>query len=107
MTRLFIDDVRFPEADGDGNDWDIVRSSAEAILYVTKYGVPNYISLDHDLGGDDTSIVFINWLTDRLIDGDEKLPQNFAYAVHSQNPVGAENIRSKMNQILLHFGGYY
>lgn len=89
---MFIDDERLPP---EGN-WAIVRSSDEAIEYVQDWGVPNFISFDHDLGGTDTSIRFINWLIAQHLD--EKL-QTFPteYYVHSQNPVGAENIRSLMD----------
>jgi len=104
MKKLFIDDERFPP--GDGKGWDIVRSSAQAIQYVSKNGMPDIISFDHDLGGDDTAVIFINWLTEQLIDGNVTIPPYFSFEVHSQNPIGANNIRGKMNQLLLHFGGY-
>jgi hypothetical protein len=97
--RLFIDDERFPVDD----DWVIVRSSSEAIDMVISKGIPSRISFDHDLGGDDTSIVFINWLIDHLLDNNLKLPYVFSFYVHSQNPIGKENIISKMTQIEEHF----
>lgn len=88
--RMFIDDERFPAA-GSG-DWVIVRSSAEAIQCVQSRGVPDFVSYDHDLGADDTSMKFIAWMIDSYLDGDIKdFPVN--YDVHSQNPVGARNIR--------------
>jgi hypothetical protein len=101
MIKLFIDDERFPP--NDGTEWIVVRSSAEAKNFVKKFGIPDFISFDHDLGGEDTSIVFINWLTDELIEGRLQFPTEFQYYVHSQNPVGVKNIESKMNQLLKHF----
>lgn len=97
--KLFIDDERFPVTD----DWVIVRTSQEAIDTLLARGFPSFISFDHDLGGDDTSIVFINWLTDELIEGRLDIPKFFDYYVHSQNCIGAENIRSKMDQLMRHF----
>jgi hypothetical protein len=97
--KLFIDDERFPVSD----DWVIVRTSQEAIDYVREHGFPTFISFDHDLGGDDTSIVFINWLTEQLIDLHLTIPKNFDYYVHSQNSVGVVNIRSKIEQLIRYF----
>jgi hypothetical protein len=89
--KLFIDDERWPI--DDGTTWVIARSSADAITAVECLGVPEYISYDHDLGGDDTSIKFIWWLINAYLDKKiTTFPIN--YYVHSQNPVGAENIRS-------------
>ena len=94
--RMFIDDERFPP--NDGWDWVIVRSSAEAMKMVLDRGVPNFISYDHDLGGEDTSMVFIYCMINLYLDGDIKVfPTEFV--VHSQNPVGSRNI----NKLLLSF----
>ena len=88
--RMFIDDERFPPRDD--TTWVIVRSSAEAINCVQQHGVPQFISYDHDLGGNDTSMKFITWLIDAYLDGHIKtFPVN--YTIHSQNPVGARNIQ--------------
>lgn len=87
--NLFIDDERFPP--NDGREWVIVRSSRDAIEYVQTHGIPDYISYDHDLGGDDTSMRFIMWMVDGYLDGSlESFPVN--YTIHSQNPIGARNI---------------
>ena len=94
--KLFIDDERFPL----DTRSVVVRSSKEAIDYVKLQGVPCHIDFDHDLGGEDTSMVFINWFIEMLLDGEVKLPVSFTYAVHSQNPVGVNNIKSKMDGII-------
>jgi hypothetical protein len=87
--QMFIDDERFPPARG---DWVIVRSSEEAINTVLFAGVPDFISFDHDLGGNDTSMCFIHWLIDAHLSGEIPTFIN-GFDVHSQNPVGARNIR--------------
>lgn len=98
--KLFIDDERWPVKP----DWIIARSSHDCKCAILYYGMPNEISFDHDLGGDDTSINFINWLTDRLISGESVLPPGFVYTIHSANPVGAANICGKMDQLIQIFG---
>lgn len=97
--RLFIDDERNPVAD----DWIIARSSDEAIFLVEAEGMPSEIAFDHDLGYDDTSMKFLAWLTEQLIEGTVKFPLGFKYSVHSMNSVGARNIANRMNSLLDHF----
>ena len=97
--KLFIDDERFPVAD----DWVIARSSDEAIAMVTMNGMPTEISFDHDLGGNDTSRLFIMWMVDALLDSLITIPEDFTFSVHSQNPIGVEWIRSTMRGIISEF----
>lgn len=97
--KLFIDDERFPVKP----DWFVCRSSREAIDAVSHYGLPEFISFDHDLGGDDTSMRFIDWLLNRLLDGDITIDEPFDFTVHSQNPIGAKNIENRMRSIIKHF----
>lgn len=100
--KLFIDDERFPVENS--GEWVIVRSSQQAISEVYQKGMPSFISFDHDLGGDDTSMKFLRWLLDELLDDMIAFPEGFGYYVHSQNPVGAENIRSFMEFLIWEFG---
>ena len=97
--KLFIDDLRFPVTD----DWVVARQSGDAINIVQQNGFPQEISFDHDLGYDDTSIRFLNWIAEALMDGKLTIPENFTYSVHSQNPVGAKNIHTYMQCILKAF----
>ena len=92
--RIFIDDERFP-ADNSG-EWCIVRSSQAAIDLVILQGYPEFISFDHDLGGEDTSIKFVDWMINNTLDTGNftQFPKNFS--VHSQNPIGTKNIIGKM-----------
>ena len=101
MKKMFIDDERFPP--NDGESWVICRTSSEAIEWVKQNGIPDYISFDHDLGGEDTSRVFIKWLTDELIDGRLEFTKAFAISVHSQNPIGAKWIRETMDGLIKYF----
>ena len=97
--KMFLDDERSPITD----DWAIVRSSQEAIDHVKAYGMPVEIAFDHDLGGDDTSMVFLWWMVGELLDGNLVIPKEFTFSVHSQNPIGARNIESLMEGILYNF----
>lgn len=97
--RLFIDDERFPVTP----DWFVARNSFQAIKALELYGLPQEIAFDHDLGGQDTSIGFINALESELIDRNLKFPKGFEYTVHSQNPIGAANIISKMDSLIDYF----
>lgn len=94
--RLYIDDIRNPKGDFD----KITRNSEETINYLLRYGCPDFISFDHDLGGDDTSIIIIKWMVEMDLDmSGEFIPDNFTFNVHSANPVGAANIEG-------YLGGY-
>lgn len=103
--KLFIDDERFPK----NPDSMLARTSLDAQLMVQNYGVPVHIDFDHDLGVDRnghtmTSMDFVRWLEARIVDGYLELPKGFTFAVHSMNPIGAGNIRSRMDQLVKHFG---
>lgn len=97
QTKLYLDDLRTPTA----SDFIIVRSSNEAISYVQENGCPEFISFDHDLGGDDTAMNFVKWLVNNDLDNDGKtIPSNFTFQVHSANPVGAQNILAYLTSYL-------
>lgn len=101
---LFIDDLRDPSYVGlTGSTLDrtvVARSSASAISEVMSRGMPSDIYFDHDLGGDDTSINFVNWLIDYDMTNDVINTSNLYYHIHSSNPVGADNIRGKLEHYL-------
>lgn len=98
--KLFIDDERNPVTD----DWIIARNSSQAAEFVLFEGLPSEIAFDHDLGEDDTSIVFINWLINLMLDFKGKFPKDFTYTIHSANPIGASNIKSKMDALIMEVG---
>ena len=97
--KLFIDDERFPP--DDGTNWTVVRTSDDA-LKLCKLDCPSFISFDHDLGGDDTSMVFLHAWIDWMLDNQISLPKDFDFYVHSQNPIGAENIRNLLTSFKKH-----
>jgi len=100
--KLFLDDERDPV----GTGWTVCRSVAEAVAVVDVFGLPSYISFDHDLGDgvapvgyDNTGMGFAKWFADQVMDG-AKLPQDFDFYVHSQNIVGKRNIEGLLNNFL-------
>ncbi len=68
------------------------RSTDEAVKLVEEHGLPEYMDLDHDLGGDDRVMVFLRWLSETFPDG--PVPK---YRVHSENCVGRPAIDSFMS----------
>jgi hypothetical protein len=68
------------------------RSTDEAITLVEQHGLPEFMDLDHDLGGDDRVMIFLRWLSDRYPEG--PVPK---YRVHSENCVGRPAIESYMS----------
>lgn len=106
--KLFLDDERYPS----DNSWVIARNYHDAVWYVTNYGLPRYISFDHDLAFDHympviigkpqefTGYDFAKWFANYVMDNDLTLPEKFDFYVHSMNPVGAKNIRDYMSQWL-------
>lgn len=91
--KLFLDDVRdSPDDDG----WTIARSTAVAIQKILVRGMPKKLSLDHDLGGDDDAMRFLKelyFIWEEKGSDPETIPD---YVVHSENPVGTQNIISYM-----------
>lgn len=94
MINVFVDDVREPP--NDGEDWIIARSSKAAMQILecaSMYGDIDTISLDHDLGGDDTIEPILTWLQQAAYHRDH-LPR--VIRGHSANPVGMQ----KINQVI-------
>lgn len=97
MKRLYIDDERNPRTD---YNWCVVRTYDDAIDYILTYGLPEYISFDHDLGtpktGYDIASEIIRLDMDKLID----IPSTFTYNVHSANVCGAKNIQGILDSYM-------
>jgi hypothetical protein len=109
MWKMFLDDERWPKEDG----WRIVRCSFDAKMIVEEEGMPVEIAFDHDLGvsfndeeGEyfDTSMRFIHWMIEQHYDHGLVIPEGFRYTVHSQNPIGAHNIKELMDGFLKDIG---
>lgn len=102
---MFIDDEREPPEDG--NSWVVCRNIHEFIRHIYDNGWPNFISFDHDLGIDRMNAIRANgdMIAKELINMDMYeggMPDDFSFYVHSQNPIGAENIRARLNGYLKH-----
>lgn len=120
--NLYLDDCRLPtessfftkDHDYDKLEWVIATSYDEFVKIVIEYydinGVlPNVISFDHDLADSHYETVSIidyekyeektgfhaaKWLTEFCMEKKIDLP---TCKIHSMNSVGAENIRSYLN----------
>lgn len=119
--KLFLDDIRHNydalemlNYEIYKDKWHIVRNYDEFIKYITKNGLPDIISFDHDLADahytpkeywtdyhkskeyqdslvyeEKTGLDCAKWLINYCLDKNLKLPK---YLVHSANPVGRDNI---------------
>lgn len=81
---LYLDDLR-PTPEG----FDRVYSYEEFVDYLEREGLPDFISFDHDLGEDLSGYDCAKYLVEYCLTHKLPLPN---YQVHSQNPVGKENI---------------
>ena len=83
-VKIWVDDLREPPDDS----WTWYRTSSGVcgLLAALALGVrrpPSVMSLDHDLGDDDTTRPIVLWMCENEFWPAEVL-------VHSQNPVGVE-----------------
>lgn len=89
---LFLDDERYP-ATGGAVIPTIARNVNDAMWLIQTYGMPNHMSLDHDLGDRRMDgMDFLKTLHHFMLDNDVKFPFTFNYYIHSQNPIGAKNM---------------
>ena len=91
---LYLDDLR-PTPEG----FDRVYSYEEFVDYLERKGLPDFISFDHDLGEGLSGYDCAKYLVEYCLAHQFPLPN---YQVHSQNPVGKENIE----QLLENFRKY-
>jgi hypothetical protein len=100
MKKLYLDDIRVPKTDG----WDIVRTYEDFVEWITKNGIPDEVSFDHDLAEinydpstftetfkyhEKTVYDAAKWLCEYCWTNGLPIPK---YNVHSANPVGRDNI---------------
>ena len=93
---LYLDDIRNPQGEFDF----IARTSNEAMRIMEANDCPEFISFDHDLGGDDTAMRVVKYMVENDLDEPGWIPTNFEFNVHSANPVGAANIEGYLNAYL-------
>lgn len=95
----FLDDEREPVAKNN-IIWVIFRDGESLISMLDMVGLPDGISFDHDLGEDRMSGHDVaKEILARVVDQQLVVPVEFEFDVHSQNPIGANNIRNTMNDI--------
>ena len=88
--RLWVDDVR-PAPDG----WEWCKTSAEAILFLKNWYV-DIISLDHDLGGNDTGYKVLVYIEYQVAIEGESAPM---IEIHTANPVARERMQATVTSI--------
>ena len=82
--RLWVDDLR-PAPEG----WYWAKTSDHAIeMLILGRSDITEMSLDHDLGGHDTTRPIVSWLCDQYAAGNNYWPD--IIHVHSANPVGVQ-----------------
>lgn len=123
---LYLDDVRTPtETLPNYAPWDVVRNYNEFTEYITKNGIPDLISFDHDLADEHSNdyynqVALQGYQHPNYDDYKEKTGVDCAKfvieycqankvklnrcVVHSHNPVGARNIQEGINGFKKHMG---
>lgn len=107
--NLFIDDERWPSDVnwaswyGIRDEWTVARTWGETRTLIDTYGVPSFISFDHDLGDEQVCLngyEIAQQLVEKDMNGEWQIPPDFDFEAHSQNVCGDENIRSLLNNYL-------
>ena len=106
MYNIFLDDERFPPSQKPRNYTSpvvspmllIVRCYLDFVWLIDNYGLPKFISFDHDLGEDKTGLDCANYLVQYCLDND--LKPIFKWFIHSQNPIGKANIDGLLKNFL-------
>lgn len=89
-SKIFLDDVRQRPDD----TFIVLRNFDEFKEFIDLYGIPKFISFDHDLGAEKSGYDCAKYLVNYCLNKEYKLP---LFKVHSQNPVGRENIEKLLN----------
>ena len=90
MIKIWIDDIRTPPSEG----WVWIKSVEAAKEYITMASLYNiadiFLSVDHDAGE------YYQYGGDyiRLLDWLEETGRSYPIRIHSQNPVGVQNMRA-------------
>jgi|GEM_PF-175675 len=124
-TLLWLDDIRNPFLNNENKVPNVkgkliwVLNYEQFVEWITKFGMPDIISFDHDLADEHytpeqywsdyqaskeyqeaqsyvekTGYDCAKWLVDYCMDNDLDLP---IYFIHSANPVGADNIKGLLD----------
>lgn len=91
---LVVDDNRVLRHEDEFDDEVSYALTSAAALRELQNSVPyDVIWLDHDLGGDDTTLPVVDWLVQNPIRGPEYV------VVHTQNPVGRKRIIQALERL--------
>lgn len=111
-TYLWLDDVRDPfisiwqyqympsyEKGVDHIVW--VKNYYDFVKWVELNGIPDKVFFDHDLGPGDTPTGYdaAKWLGQYCMGNNLPVPE---FSIQSANPIGAENIRGYLNNVIKH-----
>lgn len=90
--KLWIDDVRNPPSD----KWIWAKNSFDALRIIKDnwMGI-TFISFDHDLGGDDTSVRVADFIEEQAA---MNAYRRFEWDIHSANPVGRKRLRQALEK---------
>lgn len=110
MKLLWLDDTRnpfladwllryAPEWDEDRDNVTWVKTYEEFIAWIQKWGLPEMICFDHDLGGKYDGYDAAKWLVNYCLKHQLQLPK---WNVQSANPVGRENIEGIFKSFVKH-----
>lgn len=122
---LYIDDTQTPTVTIPGyHPWDVVRDYDEFVEYISKNGIPDLISFDHDLAQEHMDDYYKQLMVEGFqhpnygqykektgLDCARWLVENYCQpkglllktcSVHSHNPVGSTNIQSYINGFKKH-----
>jgi predicted protein tyrosine phosphatase len=105
MYKLFLDDIRsvstvYPKLSD--SDFVIVRNFEDFKSTILEKGLPDFISFDNDLGLDvDGNIAKEGYDCAKWLIYQSGLDlTDLKFNIHSQNPIGKENIRSLLNNYI-------
>lgn len=91
--KIWLDDIREPP----DSEWVWIKDAQECANYVyfNRKNI-DFISFDHDLGTSFTGYDVAKYIESLAY---TKKIKPFLWAIHSQNPVGAERILMAMNKV--------
>lgn len=107
MKKLFLDDLRSINMVYDKrmtDEFDIVRSYEDFVLYIQEKGLPYFISFDNDLGLDtDGNVAPDGYAAAKWLVYESGLDlKDLTFKVHSANPVAREQIQGLLTNYIQH-----
>lgn len=90
--RLYLDDRREP-TDG----YDVLARTAARAIHHLKSGEVTHLSLDHDLGGEETGMEVLDWIQREMTEGGFVPPE--VMVAHSGNPAGRAALNRAIESI--------